>query len=379
MKLRNKILAAVVTLALCLTILCPMPVQAASVCFTAVNDRVLELTNEGMPVWSAGVLYAPATTFNQRDNGIVNWGIQTSYSRTNNTITVFDTRRFLVFDLRNGTCWDDLTGVAYSGGAIVRDGRPYLPVDIVCDHFDLSYSYREIEQGELLRIKSDEAVLSDNRFADAASNTLNLRLRDYNQSQGMGESTSAPAVTPEEPEQAYRVSAYLSFRCESADYLEAILSVLDTRNVNTMFFLTPELIVQRSDLVMQILGSGHSVGLLAQGETLEETRRILTEGNRVLGEQVFLRTTVALTLPEHRQALEEEGWICWKSTLDLTPGDNSGANYFTRRVLTQLDGRTGATYLALDADSNALRVLPTLLLRLAEEGFDLRVPLETRI
>jgi len=384
MKRGKKFLAAVLTLALCLTVLVPIPTKAADVCFTAIDDSVLKLTNENMPIWSGGILYAPYTTFNESDNGIRNWNIQVSYSKNSGTLTVFDTRRFLEFDLKTGACWDDLTGIAYSGGAVVRGGRPYLPVSIVCEHFDLSYSYREINQGDLLRIKTDEVVIADRDFPDAAENVLNHRLREYNQSQPGGAATTPPGETQQpsqntQPENEQSVDTYLAFRCEDAEYLETVLTVLDNLREKGMFFLTQALIEERGDLVLRILGSGNSVGLLAEADSMEQTRALLEAGERALAGQVFARTTAVLVENDFCGELESEGWVCWNSTLDLTPGSSSGANYFANRVLNQLGNRTRDTYLTLDVSADTARVLLVLMRRLEEEGFELKLPLETKI
>ena len=384
MKYRKKFLGILLVLVMCLSVLCPASVQAADICFTAIDESVLKLTNESMPVWSGGKLYAPYTTFNELDNGISKWGLQVSYSKNSNKVTVFDTRRFLEFDLKTGTCWDDLTGIAYSGGAIVRGGRPYLPVGIVCEHFGMTYSYREISQGHLLRIMTDKVVISDSRFPDAADNVLNHRLKEYNQTQA-GSNPSGGAAIPQNPSQNLppendqNVDTYLAFRCDESEYLEAVLSIMDSMREKGIFFLSQELIETRGDLVMRILGSGNSVGLLAQGESVEQTRTLLAEGRKALAEQVFFTTNVAFVPGEFRETLEQEGWICWNSTLDLTAADSSGANYFSRRTLTQLGNRTRDTYLSLNVSNNTVRVLSTLLRSLDEKGFELELPLETRL
>jgi hypothetical protein len=384
MKYGKRFLSVVLTLVLCLSVLSSTPAKAADAFFTAIDESILKLTDETMPIWSGGVLYAPYTTFNRTENGISGWTIQASYSKNGSRVAVFDRTRFLEFDLKTGTCWDDLTGIAYSGGAILRGGRPYLPVSIVCEHFDLTYSYREIQQGSLLRIKTEEVVIPDSRFADAAENILNHRLKEYTQSQP-GNNPPAGTTVPQPPspvippENDQNVDTYLAFRCENAEQMEAVLSVMDSARAKGMFFLTEELIVQRADLVMRILGSGSSVGLLAEGEGIEEIREVLSDGRKALAEQAFCTTTVAFVPQEFRETLEQEGWICWNSTLDLTPEDTSGANYFARRVLSQLGNRTRDTYLSFDISANTVRILPTLLINLDDKGFELELPLETRL
>ena len=130
---------------------------------------------------------------------------------------------------------------------------------------------------------------------------------------------------------------------------------------------------------MRILGSGNSVGILAQGESGEQTRMLLEQGRKALAEQVFFSTNVAFVPKELREELEQEGWICWNSTLDLTAEDNSGSNYFARQTLTKLGNRTRDTYLSLNGSNNTVRILPTLLRNLDEKGFELELPLETRL
>lgn len=385
MKRGKKLFAAGVTLALCLTILFSLPVRAAEVTFTAVNDSVLKLSADTMPVWSDGVLYTPYTTFDAAYNG-VNWDIECIYTKGGSMVTVMDLerRKFLEFNLRDGTSCDGLTGETFAHGAITRNGQPYLPVRTVCDFFDLNYSYRDIEQGSLLRIKNEDVVLGDRIFVEAAVNVLELRLQAYLQSQNPGTPQEQPDVSvviPPEPEQEdeQRVNTYLALRCEAAEEIPALLSVLEARGVHAVFFVTPELARQRGDLISWMLGAGHSVGLLAEGESLEQTRELLERGSRGLEQQAFVRTTVASVPTEYRETLEQEGWVCWNGTLELRPGDNDGPSYFARRTLNQLNGRTRSTYLSLEAGSNTLRVLPTLLKRLEEEGFDLAVPLETHL
>lgn len=382
MKRGKKALTAVVTLALCLSIWFPLPVRAADVTFTAVNDSVLKLTDETMPIWSDGILYTPYTTFDAAYNG-VNWDIECIYTRGGSMVTVMDLerRKFLEFNLREGTSCDGLNGEMFDQGAIIRNGQPYLPVRVVCDFFGLNYSYRKIEQGNLLRIKNDDVVLNDRTFAEAAVNALELRLQTYNQSQSAPQEPEISVVVPSGPElkDEQSVATYLALRCEEDTHIPALLSVLEGHGARALFLVTPEIARQRGDLIVWMLGVGHSVGLLAEGESLEQTRELLAEGGRGLEQQVFLRTTVASVPAEYRETLEAEGWICWNGTLDLEPGDNDGPSYFTRRTLNQLNGRTRSTYLSMEAGDDALRILPTLLRRLEEEGFVWVVPLETRL
>ncbi|MBQ8801249.1 MAG: hypothetical protein IJZ52_03050 [Clostridium sp.] len=384
MKLGKRTLAGAAALCLCLSMLFTLPARAAEVTFTAINDSVLKLTDESMPIWSDGVLYTPYTTFDAAYNG-VNWDIECIYTKGGNMVTVMDIdrRKFLEFNLREGTSCDGLSGEEFSHGAIIRNGQPYLPVRTVCDFFGLSYSYREVDQGSLLRIKNEDVVLNDRVFMEAAVNVLELRLQAYNQSQNQSvpqePETSVVSPSVPEPENEQSVATYLAVRCEQDTEIPAMLSVLEGHGVHALFLVTPEIARQRGDLIVWMLGAGHSVGLLAEGESLEQTRSLLEVGSRALERQACVRTTVAGVPTDYRETLEAEGWVCWNDTLELKPGDNDGPSYFSRRTLNQLSGRTRSTYLSLEAEENALRILPTLLGRLEEEGFDLALPLETRL
>lgn len=384
MKNGKRLAAAVLSAVLCLTLFGPMSVWAATPVFVAVNDRVLEMTAETAPIQVGEERYVPYTVFDGNANG-VRWSLQCSYSKSDNHISVYDLdkRLFLEFDLREGTCWDGLTGEEYELGAVLRGSRPYLPLDLMCQHFGLTYSDRTIPQGKLLRIKDEEAVLSDTSFIDAATNVFNLRLREYNQqnaveSAGPGQTVPGTSVG-ENKEPEVSVPVYLSFRCEDAGVLEMLLVMLENRKAHGVIFVSPELARERGDLMFWITGAGHTLGLLAGGGSPDEVRTSLAEGRRALEEEVFLRPTVAYTGAEFRAGLEQEGWVCWNSTLDLAPTAGDGAGAFARRTLNRLEGRTKATYLSLDVSEHTLRVLPSLLAQLEDAGFELALPLETRL
>ena len=119
----------------------PVPASAATLYFTAVNNSVAPLTSDTMPFWSGGTLYVPYSIFDASLNKIgVGLGLYTSYNRDSRTVTLFNLRQMLIFDLNSGTCRDDVTGTTYISRAIMRGGRPYLALSTVSSHFDLEYS-----------------------------------------------------------------------------------------------------------------------------------------------------------------------------------------------------------------------------------------------
>ena len=380
-------------LALVLTMLVTLlnTAQAAgNIYLTAVNENLLELTSDTMPTWSGGVLYVPYTVFDGSYTGI-NLGISSSYSRDEGTVTLYTLQQMVVFDLNRGTCYNPLTEQALSGKAILRNGRPYVPVAAVCSYFGLSYSVIDIEEGYIVRIKSSGVVLSDYSFVDSAQNSIRNRIRDYNQANQSQPTPGVlpPTYNPEEPDTEITVPddpadtdiipTYLAFSCEDSQGLSEILDTLDSQNHRAIFFFDAQGLEREDDLIFRILGSGYSIGLIAQGRSVSATHRLLEEANQTLSQVAYTRTSVVLVPESQRDALEEEGWICWNETASAVPTQGVGTNTYANQVLKRISGNYARVYLTLDASSETARVLPTLLRRLAEEGYGVSVPLETRL
>ena len=384
MAIRRRLPAFILTLVLCLGLFSPMPAAAADLYFTSINDNLQPLTADTMPVWYNGILYVPYSVFDASSSGI-KLGMECSYDRNSNTVTLYNLRKMLVFDLNAGTSRNELTGETYSARPITRNNRPYLPLYVVCDFFDLTYSYNAIPQGYLVRIKSSAVVLSDEMFIDAAGDYINRRLREYQQSLnpvpdsgGSSGSSSEPEPDDTDPDSTTTVRTYLAFRCEDGAGTAAVLDALEG-SASALCFLTPQFIAENPDLVRRIQGSGHSVGILAEGDTPARTRELLEEGNALLEQLLHTRTTIVLAPDSQRAALEEEGWVCWDETLSLSPSASVGVNTFASNTLRRLEGRSYRTYLTLPGTEEAARVLPALLRQLDANDFVVSVPMETRL
>ena len=364
---------------------------AGDLFFSACNDSVVALSDGTMPTWSGGVLYAPSSLFDGSNNTRVSFDISFSYNRSSGQATLFNTRQFLTFDLDDNTCYNALTGEYLNGRAILRNGRVYLPVALVCSFFGLSYSVISMEEGSMLRIKNSAVGLPDGKFVEAASNLIARYIREYNQA---NQSAAAPGVRPptsggsqadpelpieEEPDTAGSVPVYLGFRCDQDQGLEEILDALEARNKAAVFFFPAEKLERQDDLLYRILGSGHSVGLLAEGSTLAATRQLLEEGGRTLERVGYTRTTLALVPESQRSALEAEGWVCWDETVSAIPEAGTGASSHANAVIRAIPSRSQRAYITLDAGSESARVLPTLLTRLEARSYAVSVPLETRL
>lgn len=363
---------------------------AGNIYLTAVNENLLELTSDTMPTWSNGVLYVPYTVFDGSYTGI-NLGISSSYSRDEGTVTLYTLQQMVVFDLNRGTCYNPLTEQTLSGRAILRNGRPYVPVASVCSFFGLSYSVIDIDEGYIVRIKGSGVVLSDYSFVDSAQNSIRNRIRDYNQANQSQPTPGVlpPTYNPEEPDTEITVPddpvdtdvipTYLAFSCEDSQGLSEILDTLDSRNQRAIFFFDAQGLEREDDLIFRILGSGYSIGLIAQGRSTSATNRLLEEANQTLSQVAYTRTSVVLVPENQREELEAEGWICWNETASAVPTQGVGTNTYANQVIKRISGNHARVYLTLDASSETARVLSTLLRRLSEEGYGVSVPLETRL
>ena len=264
----RRLLALVCALALALSLSGPAS-AAGDIYFTVINDSVVSLSDSTMPTWSGGVLYVPYSAFDGSNTARIGFDISFSYNRSSGMATLFNTRQFLTFNLNNNTCYNAVTGEYLNGRAILRSGRVFVPVALVCSFFGLSYSVISIDEGYIVRIKDNSVVLSDAKFVEAATLSISRELRAYNQA---NQSTAAPGVRPptgssgetettdppieEEPDTADSVPVYLAFRCDDDQGLSDILDALDERNRAAVFFFPVEGLERQDDLLYRILGSG---------------------------------------------------------------------------------------------------------------------------
>lgn len=386
-KLLRRLLALICALALCLGLSGPVS-AAGDVYFSVVNDSMITLSDSTMPVWSGGVLYVPHSVFDGTNSTGIGFGLNFSYNRDTGIASLFTTQQILTFDLNRGISYDYISGTPLKGRAILRNGRPYLPVDQVCSFFGLSYSVIAIPEGHIVRVKNSAVSLSDAAFVDAASNLISRYLREYSQSQqspptpGIRPPTSSGTDAPlqEEPEDTGNTLVYLGFRCDDTQGLAQVLDALDANNKTGVFFFPADGLEREDDLLYRILGSGHSVGLLAEGETAATTRRLLEKGSQTLERIGYVRTTLALVPDGQRSALQEEGWVCWNETVNAVPaGSQTSASTHANAVIRKIGSQRNSAYLTLDAGTDSARVLPILLQRLGSRSYPISVPLETRL
>lgn len=379
--MRRRILCLLCALALAAALF-PSALAAEDVCFTAINDNVLPLTADSMPTWSSGTLYVPYSVFDAGSTGI-SLGTSSIYNRYSGTVSVFSLRQVLIFDLNRGSCYNQHTGEALRGRAIIRNGKAYLPAAMVCSFFGLNPpSYLSTPYGYLVRITNpDQATLSDARFIDAASaNAIQRRLREYNQSLQAQEdpepSTQQPGTAVPDPEPTM-IPTYLAFRCGTGQAGQAIAGTLEQNSAVGLFFFPAEEVGRQGALIRRLLAKGHSVGILAWGGSLDETRELLSLGSQALETVAHSRTYFALAPDSQHQGLEEDGWSCWKTGTDGVPDGSLSAYSHALTTVRALPKRDSAR-ITLDDSAASAEALPYLLRQLRERQYAVTVPRETR-
>ena len=380
--MKKRLTALLCAMVLCLCTFRAHAINAGDVYFTSVNDVLRPLTMDTMPTWVDGRLYVPASVF---DSSVTGVDLGLYFRQNNNTVTLYSLRQMLVFDLNRGIAYDQHAGESLPTRAVNRNGRIYLPVETVCNFFNLEDSYNYTQYGYLVRIKNSSARHNDAAFIDNAATTMSNSLQELLRSQqssdtpvpppGIGQPAPPPAGPDDTPKSHAQV--YLAFRCQSAQGLPQILNHLASSGLQAIFFFEPELLAQQDDLVRRITGSGHSIGLLAEGRDLDESRLLLFQGNELLAHIAHTAATAALVPADQRTALVEEGWACWRETINAQPREAERAASYAQRILTAM-GTRRTVRLTLDDSVQTARILPSLLQQLESNEHRVLLPLETR-
>jgi len=251
--------------------------ETETIFFTAINNTLLELTAETMPVKYNSMIYVPCSVFNSTE-----LGTYALYSRENQKALVSDGERFLYFDMSAGNSYDS-DGNSYYYVAIYQNGTAYIPAYFAATHFGLTYSYIRKNGQHMVRLVKG-TVLSDDTFFDAASNLMEKSLILYYRSQSSptplpsalptAVPTAVPPVTPA-PTRVPSVSptpaevnhsditVYLHILGVNENS-SGILDTLIARGVPACFYATAQEVTENSDFIRRLLGCGYRLGVRFQ-------------------------------------------------------------------------------------------------------------------
>lgn len=233
---------------------------AGTVYFTAVNDKLLDLSDSTMPFWSGGALYVPTGVY-------AGLGLSSSYNASAKTLTLSSGSVRLICNLSADMIVDS-RGNAYSDTPVERYGQVFLPATLVCRVFSYTVTTRAVTNGYLVRIKNASAYYSDEAFAESVSATMNARYEEY------AAAHSGTVPPPEENDGAETgKQAFFAVTVRSGEEAERVLRVTDGGTNRVTFLLTEEFFRDEnaSEFLRRIWASGHGLGLCADDLAAAET------------------------------------------------------------------------------------------------------------
>ena len=345
------------------TLLPPRASAAPTLYFTAVNDRMCDLSDETMPFWQNGLLYVAGATVDSPDD----LGIRYSYNQEKSVAILYKGQRVLYCDLTAGTMENNRTGEQYAGSPIVRNGMVFFPITALAKIFDLKYSSTKIAYGYLLRIRDDNAVLSDEYFIDAATDPIQKRYAQYERAHAAAEQESETPTQIETPVRRDDLTVYLLLPAANGAMLTQLLSTLENYQSHATLLLTPELPGSAGDGVRRAAATGNAVALRISAETADEALAQIERGNDALWRAASLRTRLVYLESADktlRAAVAEAGYC--PLTVNRSVFTSSGS-YWADTALKWAE-RSGSVRLYIGAESGVSSALGTALSRLRAEN-----------
>ena len=361
---RKRLLSLLLSVLMLCTLLPPRASAAPTLYFTAVNDRMCDLSDETMPFWQNGLLYVAGATVDGPDD----LGIRYSYNQEKSVAILYKGQRVLYCDLTAGTMENNRTGEQYAGSPIVRSGMVFFPITALAKMFDLKYSSTKIAYGYLLRIRDDNAVLSDEYFIDAATDPIQKRYAQYERAHAAAESEQPETPPPvDTPTRRDDLTVYLLLPAANGSMLTQLLSTLENYQSHATLLLTPELLESAGDGVRRAAATGNAVALCISAETADEALAQIERGNDALWRAASLRTRLVYLESADkalRAAVVGAGYC--PLTVNRSVFTSSGS-YWADTALKWAE-RSGSVRLYIGAESGVSSALGTALSRLRAEN-----------
>ena len=319
-----------------------------SVCFTVVNDNVLDLGQR--PYFEDNTTYVPYSAFEAA-------GVESQYRSdmgmlevTNGTIPVY-------FDVNAGKVYDALGSEIEGTGAVMRNGQYYLPAVYVSELYGMGCTYIPGKDFDAVRINTG-SILSDDSFIKEASPTMWSIYNDYTrrpsaspiatpvqtepplesiapivpeptvqpvQTPVPAEPVTTPQVPQEEPPSPSPVATPSLDRSDTDVYISIIgvpsaemLKILDESAVSVGFFVTADEIRENPETMRNINAKGHSIGILCGEGGLDDYlagRELLYDAARVL---TLLVTSGDEFADENKKMADINDLVYWDYRIDAT-------------------------------------------------------------
>ena len=359
----KRLLSLLLSVLMLCTLLPPRASAAPTLYFTAVNDRMCDLNDETMPFWQNGLLYVAGATVDGPDD----LGIRYSYNQEKSVAILYKGQRVLYCDLTAGTMENNRTGEQYTGSPIVRSGMVFFPITALAKMFDLKYSSTKIAYGYLLRIRDDNAVLSDEYFIDAATDPIQKRYAQYERAHAAAEQENETPAQVETPVRRDDLTVYLLLPAATGSMLTQLLSTLENYQSHATLLLTPELLESAGDGVRRAAATGNAVALRIDAATAAEALAQIERGNDALWRAASLRTRLVYLESADRtlRAAVVGAGYC-PITINTSDFTRSGTHWADTAL--KWAGRSTSVRLYLGAESGVSSALGTALSRLRAEN-----------
>lgn len=366
----------------------------ANVIFLALNDSPVPLSDSTMPINVGGTIYLPYFMLDANQNGGIRLGIiNGGQDKVKNTLTLYNTEpKNLTFDLRTGLSYDYIPdGERQTPTAIIRNGQIYVSASSTCSYFGVKYIYSNIQFGDksypYIRIRTDNVSLDDSSFKSSANTTYLIQLQNYYRSvtgqSGDSSSTtvtpvpSPPSQTPEGGQDRRGVRVYLAVRSDTGVSGSEMLDLLRSYGWGCLLLVPVDAVAQRDDLIRQAVGEGHMIGLITDANDLKQAKRELEEANEVLSHVALTNTRIVLAQdPTVAKGLEDAGWLCWDEDIDGVPGERSSSAVYYQ-ISSRLEDRESQARITMDDSAVSASVLSRLLATLREDGYSVRLAVES--
>ena len=360
---RKRLLSLLLSVLMLCKLLPPRASAAPTLYFTAVNDRMCDLNDETMPFWQNGLLYVAGATVDGPDD----LGIRYSYNQEKSVAILYKGQRVLYCDLTAGTMENNRAGEQYAGSPIVRSGMVFFPITALAKMFDLKYSSTKIAYGYLLRIRDDNAVLSDEYFIDAATDPIQKRYAQYERAHAAAEQENETPAQVETPVRRDDLTVYLLLPAANGSMLTQLLSTLENYQSHATLLLTPELLESVGDGVRRAAATGNAVALCISAGTADEALAQIERGNDALWRAASLRTRLVYLESADktlRAAVIGAGYC--PITINTSDFTRSGTHWADTAL--KWAGRSTSVRLYLGAESSVSSALGTALSRLRAEN-----------
>ena len=294
--MKTKILAVIIVLCLITTFITPAVGAAGTVYFAGVNDVLIPLNDQTIPRYFGGELYVPYTIFTYEPE---NTKIGFYCIASSTQVMLYTKEKQLWFDVAAGTIYDQ-DGTFYYQSARTGYGTIYLPLQLVCEFFGVTYSIIDAEPATIIRVKNSAAIYNNPTFAGIYKTDM---LSDYNAYLGI-EPSSEPTgpPSPHGPDETYEdATVYLSFYDINAGQFALLLDIMDMSEFKCAIFVSGFEIAENADLIRRAAGAGHTIGIWLEEGSYDEYQAT----SNLLFEAAKIKTFFVSAGDDARQTAEE--------------------------------------------------------------------------